>query len=291
MDRRELGKKRSFGWFFIVFLSVLIIITACANGYLYYSEQQKEAQFKKQLNHLEKIVADRIAAIEKKKKEPVYITLPGATKIRAIVENYEQPESLWTLANKTHSLPTDYIPSPISVPSVATRTDKTTDEQSVRTDITNKVKILFDAAAADGHNLMIGSGYRSASLQAVYFNALAASVGDTVANQSIARPGQSEHQTGLAIDISTLSQSCYLNECFATTADGEWLAANSYKYGFILRYPKDKVTITGYQYEPWHFRYVGVNLATALHESNLTLEEAWSYLETALSTLKENRAL
>jgi D-alanyl-D-alanine carboxypeptidase len=123
------------------------------------------------------------------------------------------------------------------------------------------------------------------------FSSLAASVGETVANQSIARPGQSEHQTGLAVDISTVSRNCYLQECFADTSDGQWLANNSYKYGFILRFPEDKVAITGYQYEPWHFRYVGVDLATALYESGLTLDEAWPYLEKALTTLKSNGAI
>lgn len=277
-----------------VFWTVIIIIVIAgiiANGVIYYSNfqtiQKYESLTKKSQDEVKKIKA----AIEAKKKEPVYISLPGAKQIRAIVEDYTKPDSIWVLINKDRSLPVNYTPSNLTIPSVATRTDKSAGEQSVRADIADKIKIMFDAALADGHNLMIGSGFRSADLQGTYFYGLANSVGESTANISIARPGQSEHQTGLAIDISTLSRSCYLDNCFATTADGEWLALNSYKFGFILRYPENKTSITGYQYESWHFRYVGVDLATALYESNLTLEEAWPYLETALATLKKNRAL
>lgn len=207
-----------------------------------------------------------------------YVSIPGASKIKPIVGDYTQPSSIWALVSKTSSIPTDYVPSPISVPDVTVNSAKTDAENSVRTDITAPVKALFDAAATAGNQLMIGSGYRSADLQAYYFNSLASSVGDSAANQSVARPGQSEHQLGLAIDISLASRECYLDTCFADTAAGNWLAANSYKYGFILRYPSDKVAITGYQYEPWHFRYVGIDLATALNDSGLTLDEAWGYL-------------
>ena len=153
------------------------------------------------------------------------------------------------------------------------------------------LKLMFDDAKASGYDLMIGSGYRSASLQDTYFNSLAASVGDVAANQSIAKPGQSEHQTGLSVDISGTNMNCYIDTCFADTDEGKWLASNSYKYGFILRFPSDKVDITGYRYEPWHFRYVGVDLATAIYQSKLTLEEAWPYLEKAQTTLKSNGAL
>jgi D-alanyl-D-alanine carboxypeptidase len=150
---------------------------------------------------------------------------------------------------------------------------------------------MFAQALTDGYSLMLGSGYRSSNLQQIYFSSSAGSIGEDAANKYIARPGQSEHQTGLAVDISTVSRQCYLDECFADTSDGQWLFENSYKYGFILRYPEDKVALTGYQYEPWHYRYVGIDLATALYNSNLTLDEAWPYLETALNTLIENGAI
>ncbi|MEI6228682.1 MAG: M15 family metallopeptidase [Candidatus Saccharibacteria bacterium] len=232
-----------------------------------------------------------VAAKEAKRKEPVYIQLPGAQPVRALVEDSNTNSSIWVLVNKTHSLPLGYIPAPIAVPNVATKTDKSKEEQSVRSDIIGPIKTMFDAAASAGHNLMIDSGYRSAELQAYYFNNLANSVGAEAANQSIAKPGQSEHQLGLTIDISNVSLECYLNDCFADTGNGQWLANNSYKFGFIVRYPKGKVAITQYQYEPWHFRYVGIELATALHDSGLTLDEAWPYIQTAKNTLIDNGAI
>jgi len=232
-----------------------------------------------------------VAAKEAKKRQPVYIQLPGAKQVRAIVEDYSLPSSIWALVSKTSSIPIDYSPSPVKIPNVATRTDKSTEERSVRTDIEQPLIDLFKAANDAGYQLMIGSGYRSANLQAIYFNSLANSIGDVAANQSIARPGQSEHQTGLAVDVSTISRNCYLDTCFGKTDDGLWLVHNSYKYGFILRYPEDKVSVTGYQYEPWHFRYVGIDLATALYDSGLTLDEAWSYLQAADATLKANGAI
>jgi D-alanyl-D-alanine carboxypeptidase len=185
----------------------------------------------------------------------------------------------------------DYVPKGPKVPDVATRTDKSVEERSVRSDIEPELIKLFAGAKENGYSLLIASGYRSASLQSIYFNSLAGSVGETVANQSIARPGQSEHQTGLAVDISIISYKCYLDNCFGNTADGMWLVDNSYKYGFIQRYPLNKENVTGYRYESWHFRYVGVDLATALHDSGLTLDEAWPYLEKADQTLHKNGAI
>ncbi len=230
-------------------------------------------------------------AIIAKRNEPVYITLPGADRIRALVDNYEADDSIWALVSKTHPISTDYIPEKIKIPEVKTRTDKSDEERSVRGDMEPALIEMFSAAEADGYYLLIGSGYRSADLQAIYFNSLANSIGEEAANQSIARPGQSEHQTALATDISTITRECYISNCFATTDEGIWLAANSFKYGFVLRYPEGKESITGYSYEPWHFRYVGVDLATALHSSGLTLDEAWPYLEKALATLKSNGAI
>ncbi len=82
-----------------------------------------------------------------------------------------------------------------------------------------------------------------------------------------------------------------MSACFINTADGQWLSENAHKYGFTLRYPDGKEAITGYNFEPWHYRYVGVDLATALYESQITLDQAWPYLLTALQTLRDNRVL
>lgn len=276
---------------YLVLISIIVIgITGYYSfSYLstqYHIQQEKQAAIDKA--NAEKAAA---AAKEAKRKQPVYITLPGAQRIQAIVDDYDLTSSIWALVSKTKSISTEYIPANLIIPGVAVRDDKSDEEKSVRADIEQPLKNLFDAAAAASNQLMIGSGYRSASLQDYYFYSAVSAYGEYEANQSVARPGQSEHQLGLAVDISTVSRECYLETCFGDTTDGKWLENNAYKYGFILRYGEDKVAITGYQYEPWHFRYVGVELATALHESGLTLDEAWSYLQTALSTLRANGAI
>ena len=219
------------------------------------------------------------------------VTLPGAKPFAALKEDYTKPSSLWMLVNKTRSMPVEYVPAPLIIPSVATRTDKSAEERSVRADIEPAIKALFTAAKADNHELMIGSAYRSANLQKKYFDHYSQVAGEVSANRYSAHPGESEHQSGLAIDITSASLYCYLEECFADTSDGQWLANNAYKYGFTLRYPKGKEDVTGYEFEPWHYRYVGTELATALHENGLTLDQAWPYLEAALAKLRTANAI
>lgn len=218
--------------------------------------------------------------------QPVVITLPGTQPFTALQEDYSQPQSLWVLVSKDYPL-TDqqYVPV-VNRPNVKTRSDKTLSEQSVRTDIHSAIESLFAAATAAGHDILLASGYRSYELQQTYFSNYSRTYGETAANNFSARPGQSEHQTGLALDISLSSRECYLDVCFGDTEAGKWLAAHSYEYGFIIRYPADKTAITKYQYEPWHLRYVGNDLAHALHTSGLTLDEAYPYLASALTELQ-----
>ena len=228
---------------------------------------------------------------EHRKNQAVYITLPGADPIRALIEDYDQPDSQWVLVNKQNAAPTTYVPEALAIPDVETRTDRGIEERSVRTDIIAQLEKMIRAAEADGHFLMIGSAYRPASLQQLYFDNYSRVAGFEAANQYSALPGQSEHQLGLAVDLSTVSRECYLSACFTNLPDGAWLATNAHKYGFHLRYQLGKESITGYQFEPWHYRYLGVDLATALYRSELTLEEAWPYLQEALTSLRENGAI
>ena len=109
-----------------------------------------------------------------------------------------------------------------------------------------------------------------------------------MASQFSSRPGHSEHQSGLAADFIGAGGKCWVEECFERTAAGHWLAQHAHEYGFILHYPKGKESVTGFQYEPWHFRYVGKELAGALQQSGLTLEEAQPYIEQALSSEKSS---
>ena len=207
------------------------------------------------------------------------IKLPGAEPIAAPEGDYTQDDSLWRLVNKSHPLSDiDYRPKLIK-PNVATRSDKSLDEQSVREDIAPAVEELFADAKTAGHELEIGSGFRSAELQNTYYSNYVSVYGQEAADAVSAKPGYSEHQTGLAIDISTVDRNCYLEDCFGETPAGIWLRDNAHQYGFILRYPLNKEGITDFRYESWHFRYVGKDLANALYQSGLSLDEAAPYLE------------
>ncbi|MDR0983549.1 MAG: M15 family metallopeptidase [Ruminococcus sp.] len=154
------------------------------------------------------------------------------------------------IANKSYPLPEDYSPG----------------EQKI-------ARAAFDAmqaaAKADGIKLWIKSGFRSYSYQKQLYDNYVKKDGKEKADTYSARPGHSEHQTGLSYDINTASSS----DNFQNTKEGKWLAKNSYKFGFILRYPNDKINITGYKYEPWHFRYVGSEVAKSVFDSGKTLEE------------------
>ncbi len=128
---------------------------------------------------------------------------------------------------------------------------------------------MVDAAKKDGIKLKSVSPYRSYSSQKNIYNNYVKKDGAKKADTYSARPGHSEHNTGLAVDINTASSSAH----FEKTKEYEWLINNSYKYGFILRYPEGKMFITGYKFEPWHYRYLNVETATKVHEMNVTYEE------------------
>ena len=128
---------------------------------------------------------------------------------------------------------------------------------------------MLKDATAKGLNIYIASGYRSYNYQVNVYNRYVKSDGTAVADTYSSRPGNSEHQTGLCFDLNTIEDS------FQYTNEGKWVNDNCYKYGFCIRFPKGKDSATGYQYESWHLRYVGVDLATKLYNNGdwLSLEE------------------
>ncbi len=130
---------------------------------------------------------------------------------------------------------------------------------------------MSDAALLDNISIKNASGYRSYTYQVGLYNRYVQRDGKEAADTYSARPGYSEHQTGLVSDINIVDDS------FEKTPAFRWLQENAYKYGFILRFPKDKEYITGYKYESWHYRYVGVEVAKQMHEEDLTLEEYYAY--------------
>jgi D-alanyl-D-alanine carboxypeptidase len=178
--------------------------------------------------------------------------------------NTTDAASLQVIVNKQHPLkPIDYAPS--SLTSVG-------NGQQMRTEAARAFLTMQTAAAADNEAITATSGYRSYSYQTSVYNNYVASYGVAKTDTFSARPGYSEHQTGLAIDIQ--GGGCTLDNCFANTAQGKWLAENAYKYGFLLRYPADKIDVTGYTHEAWHFRYIGTELASTMRSKGMTtLEE------------------
>ena len=159
------------------------------------------------------------------------------------------------IANKTYSLPSTYAPG-------------------MNADVTAHANEMFAAAKAEGYNMWNQSGFRSYDTQKRLYNNYVSRSGKAAADTYSARPGHSEHQTGLAFDVCATDRPC-INSNFDNTAEAAWLSQNAYKYGFILRYPSGKSGVTGYKYESWHFRYVGVDLATKLYNGGnwITLEE------------------
>lgn len=143
-------------------------------------------------------------------------------------------------------------------------------------------KVAFDAfeemwqgAKEAGYYLMISSAYRTYQDQETIYNNYKENRGRKYADSIAARPGSSEHQTGLALDIFSKANSNQAT--FKDTPEANWLKDNAYKYGFILRYPEDKVDLTGYNFEAWHYRYIGVEAATYCYEHDLTFEEYYAY--------------
>ena len=185
----------------------------------------------------------------------------------------DNPDSQFIVVNKNRPILISYEPGDLVLPKVTLNNQKSNSENSIRSIINPSLESLFADAKNNNLNLMLASGYRSAELQRVYYNNLVQSLGQAEADKVSAKPGTSEHQTGLAVDLAPANRQCYLETCFSQLPEGVWLKDNAYKYGFILRYPQGKAEITGYQFEPWHFRYVGKELAQKIYSQNTTLEE------------------
>ncbi|WLR49929.1 M15 family metallopeptidase [Bacillus tianshenii] len=182
------------------------------------------------------------------------------------------PTNLQVLVNKTNFLPSDYKPE-LVIPNVPFYFEEALPKKHMQKNAAKALETLFAGAKQQSLNLVAASGYRSYDRQNQIYQAQVNRVGKEKANEAVALPGQSEHQTGLAIDVTSPEMNYKLTQSFEETKEGTWLKNNAYKYGFIIRYPKGKEQITGYQYEPWHLRYVGVEAAKQIHSQNITLEQ------------------
>jgi zinc D-Ala-D-Ala carboxypeptidase len=185
----------------------------------------------------------------------------------------DNPTSPWVIVNKQRPLPDGFVPPDLIVPNVRLRLAASEQQMQLSAAAQPALEQMFAAAAEDGVTLVFGSGYRSEALQRQFYESYVARDGQAAADRYSARPGTSEHQTGLAVDITSVGGRCHLEVCFEDLPEGQWLAANAHRYGFIIRYPDGKESITGYQYEPWHMRYVGTELSAEINRTGLTLEE------------------
>lgn len=191
----------------------------------------------------------------------------------ATSKTIENPYEVMAVVNKTFSLPANYEPVDLVVPDVRFPFEEDDPKKQLRAVAAERLEELFANAEKDGIFLFALSGYRSYDRQVAIFASNVERHGEDHANTYSARAGESEHQTGLVMDVTTENVNFDLVTELGEKEEGIWLAKNAHKYGFTIRYPKGKEAITKYQYEPWHLRYVGEKAATAMYENELTLEE------------------
>lgn len=185
-----------------------------------------------------------------------------SSRVYPIVYQISQSNDDLLVVNKKHSLPSEYAPE-----------TSTWNGTTLRKNALEAYKKLIQGAKNDGINLTTMSSYRSYTDQEKLFNDYVKRDGQVKAETYSARPGHSEHQMGLAVDVGLPSGACNLETCMANTKEGQWLAMHAHEYGYIIRYPEGKESDTGYQFEPWHIRYLGVDVATGVYESRYTLDE------------------
>ncbi|PVE19012.1 M15 family metallopeptidase [Arthrobacter sp. Bz4] len=188
--------------------------------------------------------------------------------------DYADPSAATVVVNKRRPLaPIDYTPADLVLPKVPLATDRV--NATLRPDAAEAVEEMFAAAADDDVWLTLVSGYRSYPVQAATYDYWVSRNGSPEdADNYSARPGFSEHQTGLAFDIGQDDGACTLRSCFAETAAAAWAADNAHRFGLILRYPEGRQDTTGFLAESWHYRFVGVETSGAMRDNGVqTLEE------------------
>ncbi len=183
----------------------------------------------------------------------------------------DKGNNLLVLVNKKISLPENYYPSDLV--DLPESVETTSSGMMLRKKAAEALVKMFVAAKKKGFNLVVSSAYRSYQTQIVTYNYWVAQTGEAQASLFSALPGHSQHQLGTAVDISSDTVNRQLLSSFGNTPEGKWLVKDGYNYGFVLSYPEGYEDITGYNYEPWHFRYIGVENAVKMYSSDLILEK------------------
>ena len=187
------------------------------------------------------------------------VATPTATPFDRSAHSLTDPTSIWVIVNKRHPIsPLDFRPTVALVRGY-----------QVATPAARPLTRLLDTADRAGVHLKIASAFRSLGYQEGVHAHLVATMGLRAADAISARPGYSEHQTGLAVDLQPLDGACALDACFVHTRAGRWLAAHAWTFGFVIRYTEANHRVTGYSPEPWHLRYVGTALAREVHDTGI----------------------
>ena len=277
--------KKITKYLLIVFLFLLIIVTGVlvwkSNSKSNYLKNKENDNYDKEpvyIDHVDEFDIKNSNYLERfyerykdyKKKHSDYsddkiITFVNIGIDREFYSNMEDTDmskGILILCNKYHTLKNNYVPDLVSLDGYG--------GGQMQREAASFFKKMVDAAKKEGLSLKNVSGYRSYNTQTSLYNNYVSKDGRAKADTYSARPGTSEHQTGLASDINWVSNS------FENTDEFKWLIKNAHKYGFILRYPKGKTYITGYTYEPWHYRYVGESVAKYIYEHDITYEEYYA---------------
>ena len=228
---------------------------------------------------LPKVISDQVAKLPESVQsianqvaaKPVTIFDPPKYSI-------DQADSIWVVVNKQRQIsPLNYQPTSLALPAFPKPKVQNPFGLQMRVEAAvATVQLATAMAEARKGTLILNSGFRTYKNQQGLYTTTRDTRGLAVAEKLSARPGHSEHQLGLAADFSVKGQGCVIMVCFGKSEAGIWLAENAHQFGFILRYPKGYRPVTGFQYEPWHFRYVGVELATEMKTKGIkTLEEFW----------------
>jgi zinc D-Ala-D-Ala carboxypeptidase len=247
-------------WFKLVLLSsTFALLSACTLPFTH----QETTPTKTQKEKARETKGNTVTNDKKQDKT----TNPNAIQV------VSDPTSVTVLVNKTHKLPDGYIPPHLVYPNVKFPYSDHIEKREMRDVAAQALEKMFAAASKDGITLYAQSGYRSYVTQKAVFDDSVKTEGLKKTITAVAIPGTSEHQTGLAIDLTSPAVNDDVVPAYGKTPDGEWVANNAHVYGFIIRYPEGEQSITGYDYEPWHIRYVGVDAATYIYEHHMTLED------------------
>ncbi|MET4589083.1 M15 family metallopeptidase [Arthrobacter sp. 754] len=190
------------------------------------------------------------------------------------------PASPWLVVNKHRPLaPADYVPADLVQPNVQLAVSG--EAALLNSTTAAAAEAMFTAAARDGVIMTLASGYRSYVTQVTTYNGYVAARGQADADTASARPGYSEHQTGWAFDIGDGGGACGFQPCFADQPAAIWAKANGHRFGFVVRYPWMFHPVTGYYYEPWHLRFIGVEAATDMANRGISTVEEYFGVEAA----------